>query len=793
MKCNPFIIGCAFLAIVLTACTRDDGIPVDTSISLDQPDLFARFLNPVAALPAGDYAVVAATDTAGLSGSFVLTITFDDGEKQVFNGSWTSSGGQDETSASNPSFNFTQFKAGGINISLESSVDTYLYLLHSPSGTIVAENNDDSVSTTNSLVKKDASRIDSEEYAIAYYSAIDPTNAKTTLEDWKVANGYYAAEAAGDIINARFRDTKDLGYGRGMRVWTNATDGSVYAFVENFQVAVIPGQEYSSLNLDALIDDQRQYHFGTNAIEFSTYPYGPGEPSDIGSMTRFTKFYSFDASGADKTPGTQDHVNETRINQVNLDGRGNKSMPGACVYCHGGTLKPLLADGTFRDNSKDGTTGNGLKGDTNAKMQLIEVNSLEFWPETPFTKAEQEVFLKQINMSVYCTYPNPNDVVTPGYCDVQPSDPTPVATVFGGVWSASFAREMAEGWYDADPTTDAGGDGVPDFDSPTFMADFVPVGWRPDVGTGNPPAGADLLFLKAVGPNCFICHSRRGVDLDATDTDNEHIDFSTYEKFIGDAELIKEYVYDSGVMPLSLRGYVDFWGNDNDAPVIMASFLNGALATDNQIILNGAGGVDQPGAPIADAGPDRSTSSPSRLFGSNSQFVSKFNWSVISTPVGGESAVLTDEGTSSPMLTVPIDGDYVIQLTASNGARSDTDTVTVKINSALTVDPKDLVFSDVEAILDADCLSCHSIGGISSVPGIPVIWEAIQPLGGTTRYQEVLTRVDFANPTKSLILTKPSGNHHFGGLRTGFEVGNPSNRQHYDTILNWILEGAREN
>jgi hypothetical protein len=812
MKPNSFFLGVVFLLVILAGCSRDDGVPVDESIAIYEPNRFAQFLNPIAGLQAGDYSVIAATVAPSQAGNFSVTLTFDGGEKRVFNDNWIDSVSMNRVSFNNPCFDFTLSQAGGIDIKLESTVDTYLFLIkRSPgttcstvrSGFLVGENNDISVLNTNSQITLSASLIDSASYGTAYYAAIDPTDAKTTLEDWKVVNGYYVALAAGEVINARFRDTKDLGYGRGMRVWTNTTDGSFYAFVENFQVAVIPGQEYSTLNLEALITDDRKYHFGTNAIEFSTYPYGTGEPSDMGSTAKFTKFYSFDATSADPTPGTQDHVNETRLISVNLDGRGDKSMPGACVYCHGGTLKPLLADGTFRDNSKDGTTGNGLKGDTNAKLQLLEVNSFEFGSESPFTRPEQEVFLKQINQTVYCTYPNSADVVTPGYCAVQPADP--VASP--GAWAADFAREVAEGWYD-----DPGIAGL--FDSPTFIGDFVPVGWRPDVGTGNPPPGADQLFLKAVGPNCFLCHSRRGVEIQpgvVSETENEHIDMSTYDKFIGDAELVKQYVYDFGVMPLSLRGHVDFWG-DKEAPVIMASFLNGVLDADNQINLNSDGGIDKPGASIADAGPDRSDSSPTRLLGANSRFVNRYSWSIISTPVGGEAATLTGANTISPFLTAAIDGDYVIQLTASNGKQSDSDTVLIKVNSALSVDPKDLLFMDAGgtclltpeevctifetvAPTGGDCVQCHDPMNVGFEPGIPVWWvpDAQQPVPGTTFYEEVRLRVNFNDPTQSPILTRPTGEHHFGGLRSGFEVNNPTNRQNYDKILNWIMAGARKN
>lgn len=70
--------------------------------------------------------------------------------------------------------------------------------------------------------------------------------------------------------------------------------------------------------------------------------------------------------------------------------------------------------------------------------------------------------------------------------------------------------------------------------------------------------------------------------------------------------------------------------------------------------------------------------------------------------------------------------------------------------------------------------------------------DADQPETGSTFYDEVISRVDFKDPENSLILTKPSDMHHIGGLRAGFEIDNPSNRQHYDLILNWILEAAPE-
>jgi len=81
------------------------------------------------------------------------------------------------------------------------------------------------------------------------------------------------------------------------------------------------------------------------------------------------------------------------------------------------------------------------------------------------------------------------------------------------------------------------------------------------------------------------------------------------------------------------------------------------------------------------------------------------------------------------------------------------------------------------------------------IDGAPVFWaeDIDQPATGSTWYDEVISRVDFKDPENSLILTKPSNNHHYGGLRAGFEIDNPANRYNYDLMLNWILEGAAKN
>lgn len=798
--------------LILSGCDRDGDEDNSKSVKSNEPNSFAAFINPIAALASGDYVIEVNTDNAGEAGDFTLSVTYDDGTTEEYDGSWTAD-------TSTRTFNITVYTAGGIIITLESPVENNLRLLNS-NGFVIAT--DGVAAAGDSTITLYDSRIDSAEYGAAYYAAVDPNNDKDTLEKWKLANGFYEVTDDSRIIQPRFRDTKDLGYGRGMRMWTKP-DGSLYFFVENFQIRTLPGEEYTTLNLEALLTNARKHHFGSNAIEFSTFPYGVGEPCAFGSGAacattnanppKFTKFYTFDATQGSQT--REDHENEVRLDEVNLDGRGDKAMPGACVYCHGGTLRPLRADGTFRDNTLDGTSGNGINGDVNAKLQLLEVPSFEYGDESPYRKEDQEPIIKQVNLAIYCTYPNLPDEGVQAACAEYCIDPADTANCGGpgvdildvididagdGQWDGAFATEMTEGWYDDSAVTGM-------FDRDTFNEEYVPDAWQYDSSDNIPPPGSDQLFLEVVQPVCFVCHSRRGTNLGTngpTRGDGKDINFDSYEKFITHADQIKQYVYDRGVMPLSLRGYLAFWDEDSSAPEILAAHLNGVLAAGNQVELNDDDEVEEPGDPIADAGPDRTTTSPVRMFGSNSRYVERYSWSITSEPDGSD-AVLTEPTTSRPLLTTSVDGDYDLLLVAAYGNKVVSDTVHIKIDNTMSSsstppDPKFITFDDhIKPVFGnaggfdgKECTECHT-GVASDAEGLPMFWTDSQPLTGSTFFEEVRSRIDFNDPENSLLLTKPSDNHHYGGLRGGFEVDNPSNRHNYDLFLNWIMEGAPEN
>src|SRR6266853_5170531 len=234
------------------------------------------------------------------------------------------------------------------------------------------------------------------EYAAAYYRAIDPGNAKDTIDKWKTAN-LFGTTGNGTEHLAVFRDVKDLGYGRRMTGRMNA-DGSVAFYVENYNVTPGGSTQYSSdLNVDAAIRRDTQWHVGTNAIEWSAAPCIAGiDPPDCDPTVRFAKYYNF--SPADGT----------RQLAVDLDGKGKKAMPGPCITCHGGRGDPLTPADVGTGNPRFPLAENSLsrkRGDVEARLHGMNVDSFSYSAtQTGFAKSDLQPFLKDFNQWILCTY-----------------------------------------------------------------------------------------------------------------------------------------------------------------------------------------------------------------------------------------------------------------------------------------------------------------------------------------------------------------------------------------------------
>lgn len=795
--CKWFLLGAALL---LSACLDrgGDGVPQINPdfVEVEDPNRFLQFLNPQVGLPAGEYKIVAGTQMLGDTGDFTITVTRDDEAVQTFTGSWPSSGsgGTDALSAANPSFDYSMPYSGGATISITSGTGSCLFLLDAGGAVMAGKSAGDECANPDTI-DLPKSKINLAANAQAYYDAIDPNDTRTTLADWQEANGFGQPCGAIDPceVHVIFRDTKDLGYGRDMYARKN-DDGSFAVYVRNFRVDAIPGQQYSTLNLDAAIanntDPNRQsniqWHFNSNAIEFSAYPYGPGEPRDgeittfatnDGEAPMFTKYFTFRPDDVND-PNTT----ERRQDVVNLDSRGDRSMPGPCIACHGGEGRPLLADGKFPS-----PIPGGVPGDTQAQMQVIEVSTVTFSGVPGWTCEDIIEGIHFVNQGVLSTY----EKVKEQYDGV------------GGYWQPDFAADLIEGWYgegDAER-----GDFIIPNDPPSAACDYltnhfydyVPAGWQPDPLTGTPPPGADDLFREVIAPNCMVCHSRRGTNLGTNQAFNtrQDIDFSTYERFISHAEQVERFIFHKGVMPLGLLNFDAFWDNSEPGRAeLLASHLPGFDS------FNADGSIQKPGAPYAVAAAPRNTNVPVIVSAEGSSFASTYVWSIASSPAGS-NPVLTNATGARATFDTDLNGEYQLQLLVRNAAgQADMVTVDVAVSSALPV-PADIRFDpDIKFVLQdnagPNCDSCHSVGEVSSVAGVPVYYTDTQ-VENRDLYLEVLQRLNFKEPVESLLLRKPSGNHHFGGCREGFDLtddecnfGTEGNRANYDLFLNWILNGA---
>lgn len=582
---------------------------------------------------------------------------------------------------------------------------------------------------------------DTPAYANAYYAAIDPTNARDTLAKWKSVNGFDTG--AGTQITVVFGDKRDLGYGRRMTVRRNPDGTSAY-LVENYLIQAGAAYTYSPLNLEAAIVRDQKWLLGYNAIEVSPGPNGG---------VNFAKFYNFSGkTGARETA-------------VDLDGRGDKAMPGPCITCHGGRGDALTADGRFNLVANSPTN---TRGDVRAQIHPFEADAFDFSTTQGFTRADQEAAIKAINKIVLCTYPLPT-----GSTSTAPEDACRRQAI-QGEWQGG-AADLIKAAY--------GGDGMP---NAKFADSFVPDSWQ--------KAGQSTLYQEVYAPACRTCHILRGTGLQSD------IDLSTFEKFSAYSDRIKAHMVDRGNMPLAKIVYDAYY--EGNRPNLLATFLQdrGFTARD------AAGKALRPGRPLADPGPDRVVPlGASSLSAAKSLYANGYQWSIISGPAGG--ATLANATTAQATFTATQVGNYVVQLVASNGAVSGTPVqIRVAVVNQLTPAPSNIRFADIKAVLQGASTGCAAGGchapAAAGGSGAPVVFSNIDRDGNgsvgdaaddATFYTEVKGRVNFTDIVASPLLRKPSGNHHNGGQRAGFNTSlapGQAGRENYDLFVNWMLNGA---
>jgi hypothetical protein len=595
----------------------------------------------------------------------------------------------------------------------------------------------------NPQVQSDATlQVNSTAYATAYYQAIDPTNTRATLAGFKSVNGF---GTGGNEVSIIIGDQRDLGYGRKMTGRMNA-DGTIAFVVENYLVGYGP---YSPFSLEAAIKDESRWHIGTNGIEFSPGPSGG---------VKFVKFYTFDP------------ITGARLLAGNLDGQGDKAMPTICISCHGGRGDALTPTGLF---PKLTFSQSGARGDISGQTHAFEPASFDFSNISGFTRAALEANIKELNKMVLCTYVRPT---------------TETAGAFDACRRTANANEY-QGTAAAHIKHMYGGNDLPNA-SAEATDSYLPGDW----GT----AGQSSLYANTVTNACRVCHSLRG------NANQSDINLESFTKFDLYADRIKAHVIDRGNMPLVKLVYDKYWTTPS---------MNGTMAT----FLAGKGygnAAAKPGRPVADPGPDRVIkSNTTTLSGTMSLYSSTYQWRVTSG-----NATLTNANTATPTFTAAGgDDSYSVQLVTSNGSTlSAPQTLIIAVKAALPWDPEAVSFNNanpanqIRTVLQqtgagtGDCMTCHLSTASPMVP--PVFYNDFDRAGNgvaagtdaTNRnwfYTEVRARINYTDIVASPLLRKPSGNHHNGGARIGFDTTKAPghvDRTDYDKFVAWILRGAPE-
>jgi mono/diheme cytochrome c family protein len=589
----------------------------------------------------------------------------------------------------------------------------------------------------------------STDYTNAYYQAIDPTNQRTSLAQFESINGF--GSGTGTEFTVIFSDTTDLGYGRRLTARRNP-DGTLAFVVENYLVGGFgsygSGAGQAALNLQAAISQDTRWRVEINGIEFSPAPAG---------TVSFAKFYAFDTT------------TEARLLQGTLDNRGPKAMPSVCISCHGGrgdALTPPAANGlplfplVYNSVSQ-------ARGDTQARLQPLAVNLQTFASSGAYTRANQEANLKLLNEWILCSYP----LSAPSSA---PEDACRRAAS-GNEWQGDTAATLIKDAY--------GGPGLP---NATYVDTYEPSDWI--------SFGQQTLYKTSVATSCRVCHQLRGTG------NQSDLDLSTYTKFSGYTDRVFAHVFDRGNMPLAEIIYAAFWTTE---PANPASYMATYLEGQGYSTFSAAGAVLEPGRPIADPGPDRVvTPGATTLTAAMSLYATTYDWTLVSGPAGG--ATLTGVTGVQPVFTASLAGTYVVQLVVGNGTeQSPPAQQTIVVSSSLSPAPSAIRWVDVKGVLQGatgDCVSCHYPNTAST--GVPPIFYTdfdrngdgvVDATDDLWFYTEVRGRINFTDYIASPLLRKPSGNHHFGGLRPGFDTtavpGDPA-RQSYDLIVNWILNGA---
>lgn len=252
-----------------------------------------------------------------------------------------------------------------------------------------------------------------------------------SFDDWKRQHRFAPFGNVNGEVAATFINKMDLNLVRRMVATATAPDNIAFYVCNN------PGPEGSSQReIDAVLSTAlaELKRVACVAMEWSKSPgANGGQP--------LTKFFTFGPDGA-------------LLQSINLDGRGEKYMPGACVACHGGTVY----NGRFPEKGNPSPyLGSGFLP--------FDTANYYFGSSSDLTETSQSAALKQLNQLVAATETSPTTAVS----------------------------RLVSGWY-----ADAGN---------TLNKQYVPSVWAAaEVQT----PGASRFYREVIGSSCRTCHAALG-------------------------------------------------------------------------------------------------------------------------------------------------------------------------------------------------------------------------------------------------------------------------------------------
>jgi len=271
--------------------------------------------------------------------------------------------------------------------------------------------------------------------AVADCDAQGNPSGAISFSDWKTKNGFgLGADVAANYINQR-----DLNLLRRM-VATRSASGGIAFYVCN-----APGPDTKSqTEIDRVVEEGLD---DKNKVACVAMEYTPVTGANGGQP--MTKFFTF---GPD----------ETLLLSINLDGRGEKFMPGSCVACHGGT--------TYNGRFPEQSTASPFLG---SRFLPFDTGNYVFSSKSSQSEAAQSEAFYQLNQLVLATETDPN----------------------------SATSRLINGWYANGHILDK---------------EYVPAVWQ--LADAQPAtAGAARFYKDVVAISCRTCHVSLGSTFDWDD------------------------------------------------------------------------------------------------------------------------------------------------------------------------------------------------------------------------------------------------------------------------------------